>query len=205
MTEMLVGDPKSREFGLALAGQVAQAAAGRVHKLQSFQVDGKHPLTAAAADSILRYLGRCPLRNETEENVGRARTPADAQAFRQGETEGTVSARLNFSDISKGFYATPNKTEGSNDFSFWKVTEGRQTGYRFVKRVVGGGTGMFPEMMDLGRQQQVSALRAILEFGIDTAASKYAELDTRCMDCGRQLTDADSRAYGKGPKCRAKE
>jgi hypothetical protein len=173
--------------GTDLARHVATVAASRVHKLKSFQVDGLHPLTPAAADGILRYLERCPLRESAPEAV----VPQQP--------------RLSFSDIPKGFYATPNKTEGSNDFSFWKVTEGRQTGYRFVKRVVGGGTGMFPEMLDLGRQQQVSALRAILEFGIDTAASKYAELDTRCMACGRQLTDEDSRAYGKGPKCRAKE
>jgi hypothetical protein len=205
MTEVLAGDPKSREFGLALAELVAQAAAGRVHKLQSFQVDGKHPLTSAAANSILRYLGRCPLRDETEENVGRARTQADVQALRQVTAESTVSARLSFSDIPGGFYATPNKTDGSNDFSFWKVTEGRKPGYRFVKRVVGGGSGMLPELLEVGHQQQVGALRAILDKGITESAALYSELETRCTACGRQLTDETSRAYGKGPKCREKE
>lgn len=46
--------------------------------------------------------------------------------------------------------------------------------------------------------------RVLAAIGDDpaTAAARFAELTTRCLCCGRKLTDAKSKLLGIGPDCR---
>lgn len=193
--EMLSGDPKSREFGLELARRVAKAASLRHHKLSPHMVDGKRPITAGQAEGIMRHLSGCPVRPTPEENVARHEA-YQAEAEHERHAAGAVIA-----DIAAGFYATPSAT-GNNDLDFWKVTEGRKPGIRFVKRVIGGGEEKCPKLVEISQQQQLAALRAILREGIETAADKYADNQERCKKCGIHLTDDVSRAARMGPVCR---
>jgi hypothetical protein len=180
----------SDKTGTGLAQEIAGLAAGRQHNLAAYLVDGLHPINPAQADSIRKYLEGRPLRETTEEAiVAKAVPPAP---------------RFTFGDIPAGFYATSNKTESANDYSFWKVTVSEKSGFRNVKRVIGGSATPLPQLVMIGRPQQTAALSAILRAGIETSAALYAKLETRCSDCGRQLTTERSREYGKGDICREK-
>jgi len=180
---------------MTLAQQVAQEAAGRVHKLAPYLTDGRHPLTPGQAEGIMRHLGTCPVRPAPEENVAR-HDAHRAETDHERHAAGPVIA-----DITAGFYATPSRT-GTNDLDFWKVTEGRRPGIRFVKRVVGGGDDKYPRLIEISNQEQLQALRAILRAGISEAADVYAVNQERCKKCGSQLTDEASRAARMGPVCR---
>jgi hypothetical protein len=180
--------------GQQLAGKIAALAAGKKHRLAPYQVDGEHPVTPAAADGIIRYLERCQDRTNVQSKEA-AMASAQAPAAQR--------PRENFQDILAGFYATPSAT-GNNDLDFWKVTEGKKPGIRFVKRVIGGGSAQVPATVTLARPQQTAALQAILRAGIGASSDLYADKELRCTDCGRQLTDVESRAARKGPVCRSK-
>jgi Family of unknown function (DUF6011) len=195
MTEvqLLIGDPKSREFGLALAEMVAGVAVGKQHRLAPYLVDGKHVLTPGQAEGIMRHLKGCPdLSVVKEEDMGRARTRADAEAACPSD---------HIADIAAGFYATPSRT-GNNDLDFWKVTEGRKPGVRFAKRVIGGGDAKYPRLVEISQPEQRTALGAILRTGISKSADAYADNQERCKKCGIHLTDDMSRAARMGPVCR---
>jgi len=178
--------------GQAMSEKIAATAAHKDHKLAAFLVDGRKPVNPAQYDGIMRYLARCadlPGQRTSEENM----TPqAPAQ-----EPPAVIA------DIPGGFYATPSRT-GSNDLDFWKVTEGRKPGVRFVKRVIGGGDTKYPRLVEASRPEQFLALNAILQAGISKAREAYADNQERCMKCGLHLTDAESRAFRMGRVCREK-
>lgn len=194
--EILTGDPKSREFGLALAAMVREKADGRQHRLATFMVDGMHPLTQGQAEAALRHLRGCPLLGEAREgDMGRARTASDVRDFQAAPDRPVIA------DIEAGFYATPSLT-GNNDLDFWKVLVSPKSGYRSVKRVIGGGDAKSPRLVEISNPEQRKALGAILRAGIDAAADAYADNEKRCKKCGIHLTDDVSRAARMGPKCR---
>jgi hypothetical protein len=183
--------------GAQLAERIAALAAGKQHRLASYQVDGKHPVTPAAADGIMKYLSRCadlPGQRTTEEDMAR-------YAPVQGGQEARAQANAVIADIPGGFYATPSRT-GNNDLDFWKVTEGRKAGVRFAKRVVGGGDAKYPRLVEVTQQEQRAALGAILRTGISKASEDYADNQERCKKCGIHLTDDESRTARMGPVCR---
>jgi len=175
--------------------KVAALAATKYHKLPAWMVAEDYHLTDAQAEQITAYLGRCPDKPTPEENVARHEAH-QAEQETQRRAAGAVIA-----DITAGFYATPSAT-GSNDYDFWKVTEGRRPGVRFVKRVVGGGDEKYPRLIEISNREQLAALRAILRAGIAEAADTYAVNQERCKKCGSHLTDEASRAARMGPVCR---
>lgn len=178
-----------------MAERVAATAAGKQHRLAAYLVDGRHEINPAQYAGIMRHLEGCPDLGATrEEDMGRARTVTDAEAV----------ARATISDIPAGFYATPSRT-GSNDLDFWKVRVSEKSGFRSVARVVGGGDARTPRLIEIGKQEQRAALGAILRTGIREAQEEYADKEERCMKCGRQLTDDDSRARRMGDWCASKE
>jgi hypothetical protein len=178
-----------------MAAEVARVAAGKQHRLAAYLVDGSHPINPAQYEGIMRHLSGCrdlPGSRVTEENMGRARAGAEAEA---------ACSRDHVADITAGFYATPSRT-GNNDLDFWKVTEGRKPGVRFAKRVIGGGDTKYPRLVEISQQEQRTALGAILRAGIPESANMYADNQERCMKCGIHLTDDESRAARMGPVCR---
>jgi len=174
--------------GAQLAEKIAALAAGKQHQLAAYLADGRHPVTPAAADGIIRYLERCPDRAVQQDPEG-------------SMPQVTGAGREAIADIPGGFYATPSRT-GNNDLDFWKVTEGRKPGVRFVKRVIGGGDTKYPHLVEISRPEQFLVLNAILQAGIDKARKDYADNEKRCMKCGIHLTDDESRAARMGPVCR---
>jgi Family of unknown function (DUF6011) len=198
-------DDEEKQMGLVLgtdmsgqemAEKIAATAAHKSHRLAAYQVDGRNPVNPAQFDGIMRYLSGCPDLPRTptsEEEMARRSPVSTAQEARK---------RANFQDIPEGFYATPSAT-GHNDYDFWKVAIGKND-YRRAKRVIGGGSAQVPATVEIGKPQQIAALRAICLEGIEKSANLYADLESRCTDCGRQLTDEESRAARKGPVCRSK-
>jgi len=109
--------------------------------------------------------------------------------------------RADFSKIAQGYYATASKT-GNNDLDFWfvRVEEtGRWKGFRFVRRYIGGRG---PQR--IGKGEQLAALHAILDATPEAAGDKFADELGKCRDCGRDLTDDESRARKRGPVCAGK-
>jgi hypothetical protein len=108
---------------------------------------------------------------------------------------------VNFKSIPQGYYATKSAT-GNNDLDFWFVRvpdDGKWAGYRFVRRIVGGRG---PQQIH--KSEQMAALRAILEAGVEAAGNLYADELGNCKKCGRDLTDDESRARRMGPICAGK-
>ena len=147
-------------------------------------------LTIEAARSIWRNLSKCADKEIT--------VTESAQPARPANIPPPISA---FRHIPVGRYATPSRT-GNNDFDFWKIErpEGSNyAGYTFVKRVIGGH-----DDTDVRGMQARYACQAIVEYGIEQASLKFGQLLKICGDCGRHLTDEESRRIGKGPICRSK-
>lgn len=190
---LTLGTDKSNE---QMAGEIAELAKTKDHRLAPYLVDGQHKVNPAQYAGIMAHLSRCPDIKTPEPQMARTAPVRTAQ-------EQASAPRGVIADIVKGFYAVPSAT-GNNDFDYFKVTEGKVPGYRFVKRVLGGGTDHYPRLEPISKPQQMAALRAILDHGIEESGKLYAEKQVRCRDCGLQLTDEVSQAYGKGPVCREK-
>lgn len=87
-----------------------------------------------------------------------------------------------------------------------RVTTGKWAGWVFVKQVLGGGSEH-----PLGKQRPGDSytgtferlIRKVLENPLEAARRYGLELGI-CSDCGRTLTNAESREYGIGPVCRGK-
>lgn len=185
--------------GEQMAERIAATAAHKNHKIARYLVDGQHPVNPAQYDGIMRHLSGCPdlpRQRTAEENMAPSTAAQPAQ-----------EPRAVIADILAGFYATPSRT-GNNDFDFWKVTvvqDGPYKGYRKAKRVVGGGDARTPRLIEVSKPEQRAALSAILRTGITKAQEDYADKEARCMKCGRQLTDEDSRLRRMGDWCAGKE
>ena len=105
-------------------------------------------------------------------------------------------------NVPQGYYAVASAT-GNNDLDFYRVdrpTEGKWAGRVFVKRVI-GGHGDTP----VRGKERGEALARIEAAGAQEAALLYGQEIGRCCRCNRSLTDETSRAYGKGPDCRAQD
>jgi hypothetical protein len=70
--------------------------------------------------------------------------------------------------------------------------------------VLGGGESGKPRTVELDNIHQRMALQAIQDAGVEAAGKKFADELHHCSACGLPLTDAVSRAHGKGPTCREK-
>lgn len=132
------------------------------------------------------------------------RQPKKAQPRQEGEavTQDMPPRMDSFTDIPDGFYAVKSRT-GNNDLDFFHVerpTKGKYEGYTFLNRVLGGHDSDLPVK---GLQARY-AMQAIREAGVDEAGMLFAQELNRCRDCGRTLTDEESRRVGKGPYCRSK-
>jgi hypothetical protein len=160
----------------ALCGQTVAAKGGRI-----LPKDG-----GQKGYDVLHLAGECP----KGYNPPNAREHADRPERRQG--------REDFSAVPGGFYATVSRT-GNNDYDFWKVTEGRKPGYRFVKRYIGGQGAT-----RISTGESVAALKAILAEGVDVCGDRFADELGQCRDCGLPLTDEISRRERRGPVCRNK-
>lgn len=98
--------------------------------------------------------------------------------------------------IPAGYYAI----DYDGELTFWcvdKPTEGRWSGYTFVKRVIG------PEKARVSRTVADIALSLI---GRDpkAAALRYGHEIGRCSICNKRLTNKASRDAGIGPICAEK-
>jgi hypothetical protein len=155
------------------------------HNLDSSQLSGT--LSEAAALRMRDYLNRC---DDLE--------PGTAPAPPGAAVPPPMSA---FQHIPPGRYATPSLT-GNNDFDFWQVDrpdKGKWAGRTFIERIIGG-----QENARLGNMHQRAAAQAIADYGIDEASYLFGQQLGICGDCGRHLTDEESRRIGKGPVCRNK-
>lgn len=106
-----------------------------------------------------------------------------------------------FPNVTDGFYAVPGMAGGA-DLVFFQVqapTEGSWKGCLFVKRIVGGHE---PERVG---ETSARAWLAKVSTPERVLASKrlYGQQIGSCGECGRTLTNDESRAYGIGPVCLA--
>jgi hypothetical protein len=103
--------------------------------------------------------------------------------------------------VPPGRYAVRSRT-GSNDLDFFEVKrpeDGKWAGYTFVERIIGGRDNV-PVRGIAARR----ALQAIESAGFDEAKLLAAQELGLCSECGRHLTDEESRKLGIGPTCRNK-
>lgn len=120
------------------------------------------------------------------------------------EKASTVGANIDdlLGDVSDGYYALPCKTD-TNDLDFIKVATGKDSGKRYIKRVLGGQGNIAisyaeqrafaKNLYDLHQHAGDEPLmNARILFGMELG---------RCGCCGRTLTDETSRARGIGPTC----
>lgn len=104
------------------------------------------------------------------------------------------------SKVEAGSYAIRNSAKATNDISFYEVvkpTDGRWTGRTFVNRKLSD------ESQRLTLDEQVRVLVAIAADPMN-ASLLYGQTIGECPECGRTLTNQDSRERGIGPKCARK-
>lgn len=204
----------------ALMAEIASVAPTKAHRLSRGMVDGTRVLTIDQARMVLEHLGKCddvpgaaaPRAAGTRATVVTRQYPQDhPQERAQDRPQDRPRLRhlpplREFAGIPAGYYATPSLT-GTNDLDFWRVrkgTKGQWAGVSFAERVLGGGESGKPRTVELDNIHQRMALQVIQDTGIEAAGKKFADELHHCSACGLPLTDAVSRAYGKGPTCREK-
>jgi len=136
----------------------------------------------------------CPL---YDKSLDSGRRSADGDPSGYGDPQ---PAKADAKAVPAGYYATKSRT-GNNDLDFWLVQDGKGkwSGYKFVKRILGGHAPQY-----MRKQEQWFALNRIAESGIEAGNKLFAAELGRCYKCGKDLTDETSRALGIGPTCRAK-
>lgn len=100
-------------------------------------------------------------------------------------------------DIPVGRYAV----EINDTLAFVKVDrpeEGRWAGYTFITRQLSD------EFVRVPRQQAAGIMDAIRAAGVKESMIRYGQELGVCGDCGRTLTNEESREAGIGPVCRSK-
>jgi hypothetical protein len=214
--------------------EILRLAPLKQHRLAA-DMTGSRELSPAAGRMVLANLKRCPDRSETQPagdgpwttRTGKQLTAAEVSGYAAEAERGynvkpdsrevsrgpVATERRNpppmsaFAKMSEGYYATRSMT-GNNDLDFWRIdkpSKGRWAGYTFVKRIVGGGTDSEMQSFQLSNIQQRLACQAIMDMGPDESQTLFAAEMTRCIDCGRMLTDKISRDERRGPQCRAKQ
>jgi hypothetical protein len=135
-----------------------------------------------------------------------AETPVDRTDFRSHPDAWTT-----WRNMAKGLAATGGHPSGSrfaidnidqttNDVSFWWITVSKK-GFAKIRQVIGGrgpvDVRMSPEAMTAIGQR-------IIDAGPQAAMVRFGQLIGSCGDCGRELTNEESRKAGIGPKCRTR-
>lgn len=119
------------------------------------------------------------------------------------------------SDLAKGYYATPDPNN-PDQMTYWRVRGGRLTKWPtkaawgpilrrsdVPKELVGEDRNAWIRAwVEANATQWYDAIRAALAADPIGCALRFAELTTRCLNCGRKLTDPASKVYGIGPECR---
>ena len=174
-----------------LMREITRLAPLKKHRLATAMVDGSRRLSVPQATGILRVLRGC------EDAI----VAEPSGAVPDQPLPGLRSLR----GVPAGWYATPSRT-GSNDLDYWKVTigTGEWEGCSFVRRALGGPTDKKMRTERVTNIQQRLALQAIHATGIEASQVLFASTVRRCIDCSILLTDETSRAYRRGPDCRAK-
>lgn len=109
----------------------------------------------------------------------------------------TAGSKANFKVIPQGYYATAK--EHGIDFWFVRVPDdgGKWDGYRFVRRIVGGGGSP----VSIRNPEQLAALHAILQAGVEAAGNLFADEMEQCKWCRKPLTLKASRELRQGSTC----
>jgi len=100
--------------------------------------------------------------------------------------------------VPAGRYAIRSKDRIIRFYRVDKPTEGKWTGYTFVKIQAGERFHKLPQ------DSQTRALREIAEVGPKEASQLYGKELGHCGVCGRILTNQESRDLGIGPICAGK-
>jgi len=175
-----------------LMTEISQLAAERQHVLTA-DMTGSRRLTLASALSVRSHLQGRPARHPAQE-------PAPAPV-RSAPADGSLPPVTAFRHVPPGRYAVESRT-GNNDLDFFEVRrpeEGKWAGYTFVERIIGGHDNA-PVRGIAARR----ALQAIVRAGFDESRLRAAQELGLCKECGRHLTDEESRLAGMGPYCRNK-
>lgn len=101
-------------------------------------------------------------------------------------------------EVPAGRYAIENDEGKLGFFQIDRPTEGRWSGYTFVKYQASDET--YPVK---NREQRERILSKIAQ-DVKSAMLRYGREIGKCGHCGRTLTDEDSRAAGIGPVCAGK-
>ena len=99
--------------------------------------------------------------------------------------------------IGQGYYAVVDPKD--QILKFYKVQrpkKGNWTGFVFIKRVSG------ENLEPVGSAQEREVIFKEIEKDVMGALKRYGQEIGQCGHCKKQLTDAESRAFGIGPVCR---
>lgn len=99
--------------------------------------------------------------------------------------------------VPKGYYAVATEKGATNALAFYRVTVSEDERVRWVAHQVSG------TFQSLPKAQAESVLWKIVEDPREAKLAYGRELGF-CGECGRPLTNDESRAYGMGPICRSK-
>lgn len=116
--------------------------------------------------------------------------------LRQVEKAAPAPQRQPLPAVAPGHYAIDTLDGAANEVGFYEVWHGRN-GYIGLNREVGPSSVRVPWAQVPGILARIAAdeIGALLRYGRETKS---------CGQCGRRLTNDESRALGIGPECRGK-
>jgi hypothetical protein len=189
------------------------------HSLSRMQ-DGSRPLTAVSADKVLAYLERRPLKDgwvtgpqgqpmrEGERRAALLRSAAatatpDLDILGSAEEAEAELIALGASARAQAAQRPHAKVEREGIFEYQGVV------YKVVRAIAMGDGHLYAKRFSAETKKFVMArgmLARLSEADRVTAerAAEFGRLYGTCMDCGRDLTDEESIAAGRGRICRQK-
>lgn len=173
------------EFIQNLLDQIGAMAPGRRDALRN-EMNSQYRQQSFTVRDASAWIDRLRgIRNEIRANV----QAAEAELRTGIPTPRVVEPRP---DVPSGRYAVENE-------------EGKLAFYR-VERDDNGRYRMFVYASDRqhripGSKGMLTILRKIVTAGIEPAGMRFADERGECRDCGRALTDQESRSRGRGPIC----
>jgi hypothetical protein len=185
--------PGQMEFLKNLLTQIQEIQPGKCTELRE-QLNAEylnHTLTGARASARIDEFKAirdelCARQREMEDRL---------RQMEQGDAPSSSRAAEPRPQVPAGRYAVDTE-EGKLAFYRVAVDEnGRYSVFVFASD---------QQHLIKGWKSQLTILRKIEKDGIESAGNRFADERGECRDCGRGLTDQESRAARRGPVCRNK-
>lgn len=194
---------EAREIMPSATDAQTKYAMALIRNIRSAQASVTH-LTISQLNSLSAVESNCWLSKQAASELISVLRAVPGNSKLSSEKPGTAAPVSPWAGIAEDLaklplsrYALP-RTDGSNAWDFFEITESKTTKRRFLNRLI-GAPGSW-RRINMPPEVQKHAIRHIME-DAKSSAIAYASQHGRCAVCDSPLSDPASIARSMGPVC----